>query len=71
MAVQAALRQTGIGSAILQHILQCARHSGSNAVFLHAQADAAEFYARHGFISNGETFIEAGIPHIGMHCHLA
>ena len=71
MAVQAALRQTGIGSAILQHILQCARHSGSNAVFLHAQADAAEFYARHGFISNGEAFIEAGIPHIGMHCHLA
>ena len=71
MAVQAALRQTGIGSAILQHILQCARHRGSKAVFLHAQTDAAEFYARHGFISNGETFIEAGIPHIGMHRHLA
>ena len=59
MAVQAALRQTGIGSAILQHILQCARHSGSNAVFLHAQADAAEFYARHGFISNGERHVHA------------
>jgi predicted GNAT family N-acyltransferase len=33
---------------------------------LHAQTRAAPFYARYGFVAEGEVFEEAGIPHIRM-----
>jgi predicted GNAT family N-acyltransferase len=39
---------------------------GDQAVLLNAQTHAAPFYARHGFVPEGEEFIEAGIAHICM-----
>ena len=71
ITVQTALRQTGIGSTILKHILQCVRRSVSKAVFLHAQTQAEDSYGKHGLTSNGKTFIKAGKPHIGMQRNLA
>ena len=71
MAVRATLRQSGIGSAILKHILESSRRSGRKDLFLHAQKNAQQFYTKHGFTIDGETFIEAGIPHIGMQYQLA
>ncbi len=66
MAVCKALRGAGIGTMILQTLMREAELRGDHAVLLNAQTHAAPFYARHGFVREGEEFIEAGIPHICM-----
>lgn len=66
MAVRKALRGEGLGAMILQALMREAELRGDRAVLLNAQTHAAPFYARHGFVREGEEFIEAGIPHIRM-----
>jgi predicted GNAT family N-acyltransferase len=66
MAVRKALRGEGLGSMILQALMREAELRGDQAVLLNAQTHAAPFYARHGFVPEGEEFIEAGIAHICM-----
>jgi predicted GNAT family N-acyltransferase len=43
-----------------------ARRRGDSAVMLNAQTQAEPFYLRHGFVREGEEFMEAGIPHVHM-----
>ncbi|HEB67625.1 MAG TPA: GNAT family N-acetyltransferase [Gammaproteobacteria bacterium] len=69
MAVLPAWRGRGIGSAMLQALLDEARRMGLKRVFLHAQIRALPFYARHGFEAFGETFLDADIPHRAMEHH--
>ena len=59
-------RPKGVGSALLQALLQEAVSAGLSRVFLHAQTSAVDFYTRHGFTSRGEEFMDAGIPHYYM-----
>jgi len=66
MAVMPAWRRRGVGSAILQSLLEAARALGCIHICLHAQTHAIAFYARHGFVAVGDKFIEAGIPHREM-----
>jgi predicted GNAT family N-acyltransferase len=66
MAVAREWRGQGVGSAILQALLQEARSAGCAAVSLHAQVHALPFYQRHGFAAHGPEFLEAGIPHRAM-----
>jgi predicted GNAT family N-acyltransferase len=66
MAVLPAWRGAGVGSALLRHLVDAARHADLPGVVLHAQSHAVEFYRRHGFAPEGEEFIEAGIPHQAM-----
>jgi predicted GNAT family N-acyltransferase len=66
MAVRSTQRGAGVGSALLQALMQQARQRGDKAVVLNAQTRAEEFYARHGFVREGELFMEAGIPHVRM-----
>jgi predicted GNAT family N-acyltransferase len=66
MAVRKALRGGGIGSMVLRALMDEARRRGDRSVLLSAQIHAAPFYARHGFVREGEEFIEAGIPHVCM-----
>ena len=66
MAVLAPWRGRGIGSAMLNHLVQRARERGFEAARLHAQTHAVGFYARQGFEAIGEEFLEAGIPHYAM-----
>jgi predicted GNAT family N-acyltransferase len=63
MAVLAPWRHQGIGSALLQHLVQLAGGRGLDEVFLHAQCVAEPFYARHGFQPEGPVFDDAGIDH--------
>jgi predicted GNAT family N-acyltransferase len=70
MAVLAPWRGKGIGSAMLNHLVQRARERGFEVARLHAQTHALGFYARHGFEASGEEFLEAGIPHYAMVCRL-
>lgn len=66
MAVKASMRGRGIGSMILNALVEEARKRGHQAVMLNAQTHAEPFYARYGFVREGEEFMEAGIPHIHM-----
>jgi predicted GNAT family N-acyltransferase len=66
MAVQKALRETGIGRFLLTSLLHEAQRLGHTTLVLHAQTYAVGFYLRHGFQPEGSEFMEAGIPHMLM-----
>jgi predicted GNAT family N-acyltransferase len=66
MAVLAQWRGQGVGSALLELMLGAAQARGATAVFLNAQTSAVGFYARAGFVVEGEEFLDAGIPHLRM-----
>jgi predicted esterase YcpF (UPF0227 family)/predicted GNAT family N-acyltransferase len=70
MAVDEAWRGRGVGSRILRALMAEARSRGDREVVLAAQLQARPFYARHGFAEEGETFMDAGIPHRLMRCRL-
>lgn len=66
LAVLAEHRRRGIGLQLLNLLLQLAKEQGLGSVYLHAQADAINFYLRAGFEARGERFLEAGIEHLDM-----
>ena len=71
MAVRQPGRGTGVGGAMLTLLMDKARERGDKAVVLNAQTVAAPFYARHGFVQQGEVFEEAGIAHVEMRLQFA
>jgi predicted GNAT family N-acyltransferase len=66
MAVLASMRGGRIGREVLDALMQAARQRGDREALLHAQTSAAAFYSRAGFVSRGDPFEEAGIPHVEM-----
>jgi predicted GNAT family N-acyltransferase len=66
MAVLKGWRNAGIGGAILKLLCDEAKARGFSEVMLHSQTHAAPFYFKHGFLSTGAEFTEAGIPHQEM-----
>jgi predicted GNAT family N-acyltransferase len=66
MAVRKCARGSGVGSALLQALMREAKARGDLRVVLSAQTHAAPFYARHGFVPEGEVYLDAGIDHILM-----
>ena len=66
MAVLAEWRGQGVGDALLAALMAEARKQGWPVVSLNAQVSAEAFYARQGFIPEGERFMEAGIEHQSM-----
>jgi predicted GNAT family N-acyltransferase len=70
MAVLAPWRSRGVGAAMLEALMAEARRRGLREVYLHAQSGAKDFYLRHGYAVEGEEYLEAGIPHIGMRARL-
>lgn len=66
MAVVKAWRGKGVGSGILQTLLDAAHTRGCTDLFLNAQTYAVPFYERFGFVCEGEEFLDAGIPHHRM-----
>lgn len=66
MAVHQVLRGGGFGEQVLRTLAAVAQERGDRAIELHAQRTAKEFYARLGFEPQGETYEEAGIPHVTM-----
>ncbi|MCB1723918.1 MAG: GNAT family N-acetyltransferase [Gammaproteobacteria bacterium] len=69
MAVLASHRGQGIGGDMLRALLDIAAQRDLPQVFLNAQCSAVPFYERHGFIAEGDVFIDAGIDHRRM-CRL-
>jgi predicted GNAT family N-acyltransferase len=66
MAVLPAWRKHGVGSGLLQILMAMGAEEGMHEVILNAQTQAVGFYARHGFVAEGEPFLDAGIPHVRM-----
>lgn len=66
MAVLAGARGSGVGSALLQALMTAARGRGLVDVRLNAQTHALPFYARFGFMAEGDEFDDAGIAHRAM-----
>ena len=64
MAVLSPWRRQGIGTRLLRCLIDAA--DDPQRLFLNAQTSAEAFYRRNGFTSEGEVFMEAGIPHIRM-----
>jgi predicted GNAT family N-acyltransferase len=66
MAVLKEWRNRGIGALMLKSLVQWARERGHSEVVLSAQVTAVPFYRTHGFVAEGEEYVEAGIPHQAM-----
>lgn len=71
MAVLSKWRRAGVGSAMLQALLDQARERRLSQVHLNSQVDAVDFYRQHGFERTGEIFVEAGIDHTRMTLQLS
>lgn len=57
-------RGEGLARRLLEHVIQ--RH-GHEPLALHSQSHVQALYAAAGFAAYGDEYLEAGIPHIGMH----
>ena len=66
LAVAPERRSTGVGTRVLQALMDRARDLGMGQVHLHARFEAEPFYRKFGFTSQGGVFDEAGSPHIHM-----
>jgi predicted GNAT family N-acyltransferase len=66
MAVERDLRRTGIGTNLIAAAEQEATRQGAEEVVLHAQREFEGFYAAVGYVAEGDTFLQEGIPHVQM-----
>jgi predicted GNAT family N-acyltransferase len=66
MAVLAAHRKNGIGTQLLNSLIERSKSLGLTKLELHAQLSAIPFYEKFGFIGQGAIYDEAGIPHRDM-----
>jgi len=71
MAVMPPWRGRGVGAALLRRLLEQAGRQELQEIRLNAQVAVLGFYARFGFVAEGEEFEEAGIPHRLMRLQLA
>ncbi|MBV7485730.1 GNAT family N-acetyltransferase [Bordetella sp. BOR01] len=66
MAVRKVARGSGVGGQVLDALIAQGHGDGHRMLLLHAQTHARGFYEAHGFMAQGEEFVEAGINHIAM-----
>lgn len=66
LAVARRRRRGGSGRRLLLTAEAEARTAGSSEILVHAQRRAEAFYAANGFEAEGETFLDARIPHVAM-----
>lgn len=60
-------RGKGIGSLLLDKIHEEARNRGIKKLEIHAQLDKVGFYSKAGYVkTDGDVFMEDGIPHVEM-----
>lgn len=71
MAVAEDRRRERIGAELLEHAERFARGGGFKRIVLNARLGAEGFYARFGYVAEGEPFDENTIPHVRMSKDLA
>jgi len=67
VVTHASARGGGIGHVLMKEAVDRLQGQwGPQAIRIGAQARLEKFYNQHGFVQNGEPYIEDGIPHIEM-----
>jgi predicted GNAT family N-acyltransferase len=66
MCVSREYRGQGIAGAMLEFIIQYAKHQNLQSLHLNAQISAQTLYERYGFVADSDIFMEAGIQHRHM-----
>ena len=66
VAVLKEARGQGLGLLLMSAVIEEARLRGFTESVLDAQTYAVPFYARLGYVAEGEEFDDAGIPHFLM-----
>ena len=66
VAVLEESRGQKIGDLLMRVIIRRAFDFGASEQYVHAQESARGFYEKLGFTAYGESYYEAGIPHISM-----
>ncbi len=66
MAVLKPFRNQGIGSKLLEFVLNTAKNKAIYRLTLYAQVSAIAFYEKKDFVAVGDIFYDAGIPHRKM-----
>ena len=66
MATAASHRKGGVGAAVLEALERMAELRGLREITVHSQLPAVSFYGRRGYVAEGETFLEEGVPHVKM-----
>ena len=66
VAVLSDYRRTGIGTLVMQAIVDEAKKLGLQRIWFHAQKSAVDFYLALGYEIASEEFLEAGIVHVKM-----
>ena len=66
MVVDRRVRRNGVGGRLLAGAEREARERGAREMLLNAQRRAESFYAAHGYVPEGDTFLEAEIEHVRM-----
>jgi predicted GNAT family N-acyltransferase len=59
-------RRHGVGAQVLDALERMATMRGLAELVVHAQLPAEPFYARRGYVKEGEVFLEEGVPHVLM-----
>jgi len=59
-------RYHGIGRALMDYVEDYAKQKGIKLLKLHAQKPVEDFYQKLGYVSEGDIFYEADIPHVLM-----
>jgi predicted GNAT family N-acyltransferase len=68
MATEPAVRNRGLGGALLERCLEHAERNGGGLVWCNARVRAVPFYERHGFAPRGDVF---DVPDIGPHVRMS
>ncbi len=63
VAIHAEHRGTGAGARIMRFAEEIARRQGFRELILEAQLHAEGFYARLGYVGEGDIFMDCNIPH--------
>jgi len=67
MATAEGRRSLGVGSAVLDAVIQHVRRHGGGRLWCNARLPAVPFYERAGFVTRGESWDDPTIgPHIAM-----
>ena len=66
MATAPSHRKGGVGAAVLEALERMAELRGLREIMVHSQLPAVGFYAKRGYVAEGDTFLEEGVPHVRM-----
>ena len=59
-------RRKGLGTKLIISIIEASMDIGLNRLIVEAKVDALSFYEKIGFVTEGNEYLEIGVPHKKM-----